>query len=153
LDFLGVYAFNKATLPDAIPTEEAQGFVDHQIPNTPAWHDDLAMKNLMCYLSTDMERHTGIKLTPTYSYLRVYKKGDKLNKHIDRNSCQFSVTLTLMREPDEEIWPIYLETDGVHKIELEAGDGLIYRGTKNPHWRDEFHGSRLAQVFLHYTRR
>lgn len=153
LDFLGVYAFNKATLPDAIPTKELHGFVDDQIPNTPAWHDDLAMKNLMCYLSPDMEKHIGESLTPTYSYLRVYKKGDELKRHIDRHSCQFSVTLTLMREPNDDIWPIYLETNGIYKVDLEAGDGLIYRGTVSPHWRDEFEGSRLAQVFLHYVRR
>ena len=153
LDFLGVYAFNKATLPDATPTKELHGFVDEQVPNTPAWHDDLAMKNLMCYLTPDMEKHTGESLIPTYSYLRVYKKGDELKRHIDKNSCQFSVTLTLMREPNDDIWPIYLETDSVYKIDLEAGDGLIYRGTINPHWRDEFEGSRLAQVFLHYVRR
>ena len=153
LDFLGVYAYNKATLPNSIPTEETHGFVDDQIPNTPAWHDDLAMKNLMCYLSPDMEKYTGVDLIPTYSYLRVYKKGDELKKHIDRNSCEFSVTLTLMREPNEAIWPIYVETDSVHKIELEAGDGLIYKGIESPHWRDKFEGSRLAQVFLHYVRR
>ena len=153
LDFLGVYAFNKATLPDAIPTKELHGFVDEQVPNTPAWHDDLAMKNLMCYLTPDMEKHTGESLIPTYSYLRVYKKGDKLKRHIDKNSCQFSVTLTLMREPNDDIWPIYLETNGIYKVDLEAGDGLIYRGTVSPHWRDEFEGSRLAQVFLHYVRR
>ena len=153
LDFLGVYAFNKATLPDAIPTKELHGFVDEQVPNTPAWHDDLAMKNLMCYLTPDMEKHTGESLIPTYSYLRVYKKGDVLNRHIDKNSCQFSVTLTLMREPNDDIWPIYLETNGIYKVDLEAGDGLIYRGTVSPHWRDKFEGSRLAQVFLHYVRR
>ena len=153
LDFLGIYAFNKATLPDAIPTKELHGFVDEQIPDTPSWHDDLAMKNLMCYLTPDMEKHTGESLIPTYSYLRVYKKGDVLKRHIDRNSCQFSVTLTLMREPNDDIWPIYLETNGIYKVDLEAGDGLIYRGTVSPHWRDKFEGSRLAQVFLHYVRR
>lgn len=153
LDFLGVYAFNKATLPNAIPTKEMHGFVDNQIPNTPAWHVDLAMKNLMCYLSLDMEMYTGEGLIPTYSYLRVYKKGDELKRHIDRNSCEFSVTLTLRREPNDDIWPIYLETDDVHKVELEAGDGLIYKGIESPHWRDKFEGSRLAQVFLHYVRR
>ena len=153
LDFLGIYAYNKATLPDAIPTKELHGFVDEQVPNTPAWHDDLAMKNLMCYLTPDMEKHTGESLIPTYSYLRVYKKGDELKRHIDKNSCEFSVTLTLMREPNEGIWPIYLETDRVHKVELEAGDGLIYKGIESPHWRGKFEGSRLAQVFLHYVRR
>ena len=153
LDFLGIYAYNKATLPDAIPTKELHGFVDEQIPDTPSWHDDLAMKNLMCYLTPDMEKHTGESLIPTYSYLRVYKKGDELKRHIDKNSCEFSVTLTLMREPNEGIWPIYLETDRVHKVELEAGDGLIYKGIESPHWRGKFEGSRLAQVFLHYVRR
>ena len=100
-----------------------------------------------------MEKHIGEGLIPTYSYLRVYKRGDELKRHIDKHNCQFSVTLTLMREPNDDIWPIYLETDSVYKIDLEAGDGLIYRGTINPHWRDEFEGSRLAQVFLHYVRR
>ena len=153
LEFLGFYAFNKATLPDAIPTEATAGFVDEQVPNTPSWHDDLAMKNLMCYLSYDMESHTKESLIPTYAYLRVYKNGDELKRHTDRHSCEFSVTLTLMREVGDAIWPIYLETDKAHKIELEAGDGLIYKGGESPHWRNKFEGGRLAQVFLHYVRR
>jgi len=150
LDFLGVYAYNIATLPDAIPSGD---FVDNQIPNTPAFYNDLAMKNLLCYLLPDMEKHTGVGLIPTYAYLRVYKIGDELKKHTDRHSCEFSVTLTLRRELNEEIWPIYLETDTVHKVELEMGDGLIYKGIESPHWRDKFEGSVLAQVFLHYVRR
>ena len=161
LDFLGVYAYNKATLPNSIPTEETHGFVDDQIPNTPAWHDDLAMKNLMCYLSPVVEQHTGVKLIPTYSYLRVYKKGDELKRHTDKDSCEFSVTLTLRREANEDVWPIYLDPfyengdlfHGGRKVNLEEGDGLIYKGIETPHWRDKFEGSRLAQVFLHYVRR
>ena len=152
-DYLGFYSFNKATLPDAVPTKETHGFVDDQIPNTPAWHDDFAMKNLMCYLLSDMESHTETKLVPTYSYLRVYKNGDELKKHIDQNKCEFSVTLTLMREEGDDIWPIFLETDQKYQVDLDAGDGLIYRGMDNPHWRDRFEGERLAQVFLHYVRR
>jgi len=153
LDFLGVYALNKATLPDAIPSKEIHGFVDDQIPNTPSWLDDLAMNNLMSCLREDMENYTGENLIPTYSYLRVYKKGDELKRHVDKSSCEFSVTLTLMRELNEDIWPIYLETDKVHKVELEVGDGLIYKGGENQHWREKFEGERLAQVFLHYIRR
>tara|TARA_R100000687_G_scaffold67843_1_gene56982 strand:- start:209 stop:721 length:513 start_codon:yes stop_codon:yes gene_type:complete len=150
LDFLGVYAYNIATLPDAIPSGK---FVDNQVPNTPAFYNDLVMKNLLCYLLPDMKKHTGIDLIPTYAYLRVYKIGDELKKHTDRNSCEISVTLTLRRELNEDIWPIYVETDTVHKVELEMGDGLIYKGIESPHWRDKFEGSGLAQVFLHYVRR
>ena len=153
LDFLGVYAFNKATLPDAIPTKDTHGFVDDQIPDTPAWHDDLAMKNLLCYLSPDMEKCTGESLIPTYSYLRVYKNGDELKKHTDRHSCEYRVTLTLMLNTSDNIWPIYLETDKQYRVELDSGDGLVYKGKESPHWRDKFKGEQLAQVFLHYVRR
>ena len=153
LNFLGMYAYNIATLPNE--------WKDDQVPNTPAFHDDLAMKNLMCYLSADMEEYVGMDLIPTYSYLRVYKHGDVLHRHTDKNSCEFSVTLTLRRELNEDIWPIYLDpfhengdlTYGGRKIELDVGDGLIYKGVEIPHWRDKFEGSKLAQVFLHYVRR
>ncbi len=75
LDFLGVYAFNKATLPDAIPTKDTHGFVDDQIPDTPAWHDDLAMKNLLCYLSPDMENVLGKALFPPILILEFIRMG------------------------------------------------------------------------------
>ena len=100
-----------------------------------------------------MEKYTGESLMPTYSYLRVYKKGDELKRHIDRHSCEYSVTLTLMRDPADDIWPIYLDTDKQYKVEVEAGDGLVYKGIESPHWRDKFNGEQLAQVFLHYVRR
>ena len=92
-------------------------------------------------------------LEPTYSYLRVYKNGDVLHKHTDRKACEYSVSLTLKREARDEIWPLYLETDKTYETLLDEGDGLIYKGIENPHWRDKFEGERLAQVFLHYVRR
>ena len=160
LDFLGVYAFTKATDPNAIPTEETHGFVDDQIPNTPAWHNDPAMLILLYHFLPNVENYANTKLTPTYTYLRVYKNGDELEEHTDKPSCEFSITLTLKRERNEDIWPINLKVckddyfaDKVHKVELEEGDGLFYKGIETPHWRDKFEGSRLAQVFLHYVRR
>ena len=100
-----------------------------------------------------MKEHTGVDLKPTYSYLRVYKKGDVLHRHTDREACEYSVSITLKREHDDEIWPLCLETDQIYKVLLDEGDGLIYKGIENPHWRDKFEGERLAQVFLHYVRR
>jgi len=145
LDFLGYYAYDRASSPDAKP--------DHQVPNTPAFHDDPAMRNLLHYLLYDMKKYTGVDLEPTYSYLRVYKNGDVLHKHTDRKACEYSVSLTLKREARDEIWPLYLQTDKTYKTLLDEGDGLIYKGIESPHWRDKFEGERLAQVFLHYVRR
>ena len=145
LDFLGYYSYDRANSPDAKP--------DDQVPNTPALYDDPAMRTLLYYFLHDMKEYTGETLEPTYSYLRVYKNGDILHRHTDRNACEYSVSITLKREQSDEIWPLCLETDKVHKVCLEEGDGLIYKGVESPHWRDKFEGERLAQVFLHYVRR
>jgi len=83
----------------------------------------------------------------------IVKNGDVLHKHTDRGDCEYSVSLTLKREDGDEIWPLYLETDKTYKALLEEGDGLIYKGVENHHWRDKFDGERLAQVFLHYVGR
>ena len=153
LDFLGVYAYSKADSPNAIPTVETHGYIDDQVPNTPAWNDDIAMQILLNYFLHDMKEYTGVDMVPTYSYLRVYKNGDVLHKHTDRKACEYSVSITLKRECSDDIWPLCLETDKKYKVLLEEGDGLIYKGIENSHWRDKFEGERLAQVFLHYVRR
>lgn len=98
-----------------------------------------------------LETATGIKLFPTYSYLRVYKKGNKLGKHRDRPSCEVSVTLTLGLDGSTK-WPIYIEhPKGISAIHLNAGDALAYRGCEVPHWRDIFEGDHQVQVFMHYV--
>jgi hypothetical protein len=100
-----------------------------------------------------MEKHTGLKLTPTYSYARIYKKGDVLERHKDRFSCEISTTLNL----GGDSWPIYLEPSGKKglkgvKIDLKPGDMLIYSGCELEHWREAFKGKDCAQVFLHYNK-
>jgi len=144
LDFLGYYSYDRANSPDSIP--------DKQVPNTPALHNDPAMQILLHHFLHDMKEYTGEDLEPTYSYLRVYKKGDILHRHTDRDACEYSASITLKREPKDAIWLLYLETDKTYGVELEAGDALIYKGIESPHWRDKFEGERLAQVFLHYVK-
>jgi len=147
LDFLGHYSYARANSPDAIE------YPDDQVPNTPSLYDDTAMVVLLHSRLYDMEQYTGVDLKPTYSYLRVYKHGDVLHRHTDREACEYSVSITLKREHKDEIWPLYLETDQIYKTLLEEGDALIYKGIENSHWRDKFEGERLAQLFLHYVRR
>ena len=99
-----------------------------------------------------MEDETGLKLYETYSYARIYKTGDVLERHKDRYSCEVSTTLNL----GGDNWPIYLEPSGKkgkdgNKISLEQGDMLIYKGCEVEHWRETFSGVNCAQVFLHYN--
>ena len=125
---------------------------DDQIPNTYSHYADLVMEVLLAELLPLMMKKTGLKLTPNYSYARIYKKGDELKRHKDRFSCEISTTLNLGGNP----WPIFLEPSGEKgmkgvKIDLKPGDMLVYRGCDLEHWREPFEGDSCTQVFLHYN--
>ncbi len=125
---------------------------DPQVPETYSHYSDIAMETLLERLTEPMSKETGLNLIPTYSYARIYKKGDVLKRHKDRYSCEVSMTMNLGGDP----WPIYLEPSGETdkegiKIDLEPGDALIYRGCEVEHWREAFEGENCGQVFLHYN--
>jgi len=125
---------------------------DEQVPNTYSHYADIVMETLLEKILPLMEKNTGLKLNPNYSYARIYKKGDILKRHKDRFSCEISTTLNLGGDP----WPIYLEPSGKEglkgiKVDLKPGDMLVYKGNELEHWREEFKGENCAQVFLHYN--
>ena len=136
---------------------------DEQVPNTYSNYADVAMETLLLAVQPKMEKETGLKLNPTYTYARIYKKGDDLKRHKDRFSCEISTTMNL--GGDE--WPIYIEAkknvglpkDGFPpvtnnkgaKVILKPGDMLVYKGMLLEHWRETFIGDDCAQVFLHYN--
>ena len=127
---------------------------DAQVPNTYSHYADLVMETLLQKVQPIMEKHTALKLCPTYSYARIYKKGDVLARHKDRYSCEISTTLNLGGDD----WPIYLDPTGKKgqagiKVNLKPGDMLIYSGCDLEHWREEFTGKDCAQVFLHYNKK
>ena len=145
-------------------TEEWGTWSDQQVPNTYSHYADIAMETLLMRTLPIMEKKTGLKLNPTYSYARIYKTGDVLHRHKDRFSCEISTTLNLGGDP----WCIYLEPkknvgipDGKKitvssnnkgtKIVLKPGDMLVYKGMELEHWREEFQGDNCCQVFLHYN--
>ena len=86
-------------------TEEWGTWSDQQVPNTYSHYADIAMETLLMRTLPVMEKKTGLKLNPTYSYARIYKPGDVLKRHKDRFSCEISTTLNLGGDP----WPIHLE--------------------------------------------
>ena len=125
---------------------------DAQVPNTYSCYGDIAMETLMLKVQPIMEKETSLKLNPSYTYCRVYKKGDELKRHKDRFSCEISTTMNLGGDD----WPIYLEPSGKKgmkgiKVNLQPGDMLVYRGCDLEHWREKFKGDECVQVFLHYN--
>jgi len=140
-------------------------WTDMQVPNTYSHYADIVMETLLLKLQPVMEKETGLKLNPNYSYARIYKKGDILKRHKDRFSCEISTTLNL----GGDSWPIYLDLTGTDnlineeqnlikpnapkgiKVNLKPGDMLVYKGNLLEHWREPFEGEDCAQVFLHYN--
>jgi hypothetical protein len=125
---------------------------DGQIPHTYSNYSDIAMETLMLKCQPIMEKTTGLKLSPAYTFARIYKHGDVLKRHKDRFSCEISTTMNLGGDP----WPIYLEPSGKEglkgiRVDLKPGDMLVYRGCELEHWRNKFKGKECIQVFLHYN--
>ena len=128
------------------------GWTDPQVLNTYSVYADTVMETLLEVLKVKMEKETGYKLNETYSYARIYKKGDVLHRHTDRNACEVSATLHLGGDP----WPLYLDPTGKRgqagiPVDLATGEMLLYSGCNLEHWREEFRGKDCAQVFLHYN--
>ena len=79
-----------------------------QVPDTYACYSDFFMETLMMKVLPIMQQRTEMNLIPTYSYTRIYKKGDILKRHSDRHSCEISTTLHLGGDP----WTLFLDPTG-----------------------------------------
>ena len=140
-------------------------WTDKQVPNTYSHYADMVMETLLMKVLPKMQQETGLQLIPTYSYARIYKRGDILRRHKDRPSCEISTTLNLGGNP----WPIFIDGTGADnvideyknivkpgapegtKVLLDVGDMLVYSGCELEHWREPFDGDICGQVFLHYN--
>jgi hypothetical protein len=127
-------------------------FTDSQFKDTFICYGDPAMDSLLPQLKPLLEKRTGLELYENYSYARLYKNGDILERHKDRFSCEISTTLHL----GGTRWPLYIDDTGGEdeegtRIDLDIGDMLIYKGQTIEHWRYALHGEECAQVFLHYN--
>ena len=128
-----------------------------QVPNTYTHYADLVMETFLEKVKPRMEEETKLKLFPTYSYARIYKKGDILYRHKDRPNCEISTTINLGGDP----WSIFIDPTGTDNIlsgrdtttivkpnapegvevQLGVGDMLIYSGCELEHWRTAFEGN------------
>ena len=140
-------------------------FKDEQVPGSYAKYADRLMEILLVQTIPVMKAKTNLDLIPTYSYTRLYRTGNILNRHKDRPSCEISTTLNLGGDP----WPIFIDPTGENnvideyqgvikpnapkgvQVNLKPGDMLIYSGCELEHWREPFQGKLCGQVFLHYN--
>ena len=119
---------------------------DPQVPETYSHYSDIAMETLLEKLVEPMSKETGLNLIPTYSYARIYKKGDVLKRHKDRYSCEVSMTMNLVVTHGQSLEPSG-ETGKECKNDLELVTLSFMRLKLNigvKHLR-----VKTGQVFLH----
>ena len=145
--------------------------VEHQVEGSLAcyWHPQY--RSIHSSIRLKLEQILGNKLYNTYYYDRFYFPGQGLNKHMDRDSCEISVTVNVSTNLPED-WPIWIKTPDTyvdkkktqvsvagenHSVILNPGDGMIYKGCERPHWRERMpiilsnDRHYYHQIFFHYV--
>lgn len=140
---------NDENLKYMFSDEESEG-----IKKCFASYGSFCTETLLLFLHKKVEEVTGKELLPTYSYARQYYKGATMAWHMDRETCEYSVTICLSR-PEDDLYPIWFESNDSPpknlEIILNPGDMIVYSGIKLPHWREEYTGEVMTQAFLHYV--
>ena len=133
---------------NSVPSWDRDFFCDRDPVDKNSWpvYGASVTEALLLSLLPTMEKITGKNLFPTYSYSRIYWTGGSMWKHVDRPSCEFSVSLCI--STNGEPWPIWF--DGTEVI-LNPTDMVVYKGMEIPHWREAYKGVEQIQTFLHYV--
>tara|TARA_R100000149_G_C5856937_1_gene123965 strand:- start:252 stop:797 length:546 start_codon:yes stop_codon:yes gene_type:complete len=108
-------------------------------------YGDPLMDGVLILKKEKIEKELGKELLPTYTYWRMYNQYSELEKHTDREACEYTVSITIKQDME---WPLFI---GKNKVYIESGDGVLYQGTKIEHWREEYEGDYAMQLFLHYV--
>ena len=126
---------------------------DKQVPGGLSRYHYPYYRKIHKTLCKKVEDIIGKKLYPTYYFDRYYFPGQELEKHMDRPSCEISVSVHISNNLPDNLkdWPIKIKTPDTYTDErkttvlvpgeerscvLNPGDGMIYKGCERPHWRD-----------------
>lgn len=129
---------------------------DRQCPRRYAAHNEPVARFFHYQLAKVVSAIAGELVKPSYVYFSSYRGGAELIRHTDREQCEFSLGLCLDFSPEPEretSWPLCLDTpEGTVAVYQELGDGLLYRGTRLPHYRDVLDdGLTSTSIFFHYV--
>lgn len=129
---------------------ESRGLYEiHRVDNSPAFYNPSIGLQTLYKLRDKISKVVGLDLQPTYSYGRIYRNGNKLPKHIDRKASEFGVSITTHSTIN---WPIYFDVGGNEmKVVCDVGEGIIYKGSETPHWRNDFKGELQVQLLVFYV--
>lgn len=140
---------------DHIPEEQ-------QVNGSLARYSHPQYKQIHSQIRLKLEKILGEQLYNTYYYDRFYFPGQELTRHKDRDACEISVSVHISTN-SKKPWPIWMKSpEGEERyVELEPGDGVIYKGCDIEHWRESFNPKfnifdrknyYYHQIFFHYVR-
>jgi hypothetical protein len=130
---------------------------DEQVPLRHGWHNEMVARYFHHQLTDVVSRVAGEPVRPSYVYVSGYRPGAVLKPHVDRKQCTF--TLSVMVEPPPEPsrapWPLWFQThQGNVSVTQSSGDGVLFRGSDLPHWRDRPPpGHAPTTLIFHYVPR
>ena len=130
---------------------------DSQSPRRYVAHNESVARFFHHQLTSAVSAIAGEPVKPSYVYLASYQAGAELERHTDREQCEFSITFCLDYSPEPEShtpWPICLHPpSGTVKVFQAIGDALLYRGCQVPHSRARLpQGHTSTSIFFHYVR-
>jgi hypothetical protein len=154
-----IHPFNLAALRRYYRQAIRRGAItlgDYQSSRRYVGHNESVARFFHHQIANAVGAIVGEAIKPSYVYMASYLAGAELKKHTDRAQCEFSVTLCLDFSPEPDLetpWPIRLDTaEGMVAVYQALGDGLVYRGTKVPHYRDMLaEGRTSTSIFFHYV--
>jgi len=119
-------------------------------------------------LTPFMSQLIGRELLPSYTYFRIYLKGDICRVHSDRPSSEYGLSLTLDYS-DGEVWDLQLGKERIDSlfplsddfgsmehasIGMQVGDAVLYQGSHYPHGRMQPNPNKWsAHLFLFFVDR
>jgi len=130
---------------------------DAQSPRRYVEHNESVARFFHHQLTPAVSALAGEPVKPSYVYMAAYQPGAILEKHTDREQCEFSITLCIDYSPEPRYatpWPLHLHTEaGTVTVFQAIGDALLYRGRQLPHSRDPLpEGHSSTSIFFHYVR-
>ena len=130
---------------------------------------DTLTESILLLYGEKMSKVLGLDLLPTYTYTRIYEKGNTLLPHVDRPSCEISATcpITIGDNRASTVYisnytfdhsihsPKYQSLEEIKKlgdytqVDMLPGDVLFYKGCERFHWREPLESNYLIQFFMH----
>jgi hypothetical protein len=131
---------------------------DGQTPQRYVAHNESVARFFHRQLTNAISQLAGEPLKPSYVYMGSYQSGATLERHTDREQCEFSLTLCVDYSPEPHRatpWPLILHTDnGDIRVFQSIGDALLYKGRELPHSRTALPlGHTSTSIFFHYVRK